>query len=76
MKPILKLAEIKKNTVSRNPSAKLKNSLQRSSPYGLVSATYKTRVHKAQVSDDASFKPIMVAFLPLSNSEIILKPDY
>lgn len=75
MKPIQKLAEIKKTSATRNPSSKTKNPVQRTSPYGLVSAVHRSK-NKGQVSEEISLKPIMVTFVPLSNSEVALKPDY
>ncbi|OMJ80016.1 hypothetical protein SteCoe_19839 [Stentor coeruleus] len=76
MKPSQKLADIKKNPATRNPSSKGKNSLQRTSPYGLVSAVPKAKHQRQQVSEDLAFRPIMVTFIPSANSEITLKPDY
>ena len=75
MKPASKLAEIKKTPIARNPSTKAKNSLQRNSPYGLVSAIHKPK-HQKQPSEEILFRPIMVTFIPISSTEVTLKPDY
>lgn len=74
MKPGQKLAEIKKNIVARNPSTKAKASAQRTSPYSL-NGIQKPK-HIKQNSEEISFRPIMVTFIPTSTSEITLKPDY
>ena len=76
MKPIQKLAEIKKNPINRNSSTKSKASAQRASPYGLVSAVQKSKHSKQQSLEDITLRPIMVTFIPISNSEVTLKPDY
>jgi hypothetical protein len=75
MKPNQKLADIKKNAVVRNPSSKAKASAQRNSPYNVGNAGTKPKHHK-QGSEEISFKPIMVTFIPSAHSEVILKPDY
>ena len=74
MKPAQKLADIKKNIVARNPSTKAKATGQRNSPYSL-NGVQKPK-HLKQNSEEISFRPIMVTFIPTSNSEVTLKPDY
>ena len=76
MKPNHKLVDIKKNSVTRGSNSKNKSSLQKNSPYGLIPTTGKIKHHKHLSSEENTFKPIMVTFLPISASEVVLKPDY
>lgn len=76
MKPNHKLVDIKKNSVTRGSNSKNKSSLQKNSPYGLIPTTGKIKHHKQLSSEENTFKPIMVTFLPISASEVVLKPDY
>ena len=76
MKPAQKLAEIKKAPIARNSSTKGKISLQRNSPYAPISGVFKPKIRGQQLPEEQVFRPIMVTFVPISSTEIVLKPDY